>query len=137
MKELIGILLLFCNIICINGNNECIFGVELTRVNTDPYLAVGIIIDCEYNTVNITMEGPDNKYFGIVFGDTMWSTQGNPALIYTTGKANDMNPHCGNYLLTGKNPDGVNIISNPSYIEKSLLNIDGKVKIQCDMVCFF
>jgi len=92
-------------------NTECAkdeFGIASQEVNADPLFNVGILINCVFNRIQFIMIGPPDIWFGIVFGTSMASPDGNRAIIYSTGKDNSIMPAgCGEYSITETSSAGV------------------------------
>ena len=113
----------------------CANGAFGTNVETPTGLngvdiKIGIQIDCDLSLVNITFEIPSNNWVGIVFGDGMASTLGNPSVIVSSGKDNMDTVECALYLLTTKFDSGVNKVASSITTPVNIVN-NGRRTIVC------
>ena len=110
------------------------FGIASQEVNTDPLFNVGILISCVFNRVQFIMTGPVDIWFGIVFGTSMASPDGNRAIIYSTGKDNSIMPAgCGEYSITETSSAGVTRVAGQIQTDNDTVS-DNRRTVICSLV---
>ena len=95
------------------------YNTSLSHVGDD--IKIGFAVLCNTSEIIFRLQGPANKWFGVVFGTEMFGD----AIIYTTGKANDRSAILHDYYLSGKSASAVSYDSEQSLTQiEQTINAD-------------